>query len=113
MHASDIVDCLADANPAWKYGNIGNETDIAHQLVALIPRVAPEHFELSLVSCKAENRVQRCSLAGAIWANQTENTAFFHTQVHAVKRNGIAKRLTQPTSFYACHSSALLLLSGV
>ena len=37
------VDQLADADPPWQHGNVGDETDILHQLVTLPVRVEAQH----------------------------------------------------------------------
>ena len=42
MYASDIVEHLPHSYPAWQYGNIRNERNIAHELIALLPWVASE-----------------------------------------------------------------------
>ena len=47
MHAGDIIDSLRNPQPARKYRDIGNEADIAHELIALAPGIASEHFQFS------------------------------------------------------------------
>ena len=43
MHAGDVVERLRNPYPARQHGDIGNEADIAHELIALGPGVASEH----------------------------------------------------------------------
>ena len=101
MHARDVVERLRDAHPARQHGDIGDEADVAHQLVALRPWVAPEYLELALVRRETEYRVQRRALAGAVGPDQTEDAAFLDAQVDAVQRNGRAVGLAQAACFYA------------
>ncbi len=49
MHAGDVVEHLRNPHPARQHRDIGNETDIAHELVALGPGIAPEHLQFSLI----------------------------------------------------------------
>ena len=49
MHAGDIIEQLRNPDPARQHGDIGNERDIAHELIARAPRVASEHFQFSLI----------------------------------------------------------------
>src|SRR6266849_7194367 len=63
MHAGDVVERLRNPHPARQHGDISNEGDIAHELIALGPRVASEHLQFSLIWSKAENRVERGGLA--------------------------------------------------
>jgi hypothetical protein len=44
MHSPDVVQQLRDANPTWEDGDISNERDILHQLIALGPWVASQHL---------------------------------------------------------------------
>ncbi len=111
MHAGDIIERLGNLDPARQHGDIGNETDIAHEPIALGPRVASEHFQLPLVGNEAEDGVQRRGLAGAVGTDEAQDAALFHLQIDAVQRDGCAERLTQAVCFYACHGSALLFRS--
>src|SRR5882672_709304 len=78
MDAGDVVERLRNANPARQNGDIGNEADIAHELIAFDPGIAPEHSQFSLIRSKAENGIERGSLACAVGTDETENPAFFH-----------------------------------
>ena len=103
MHAGDIVERLRNPHPARQHGDIGNEADIAHELIALGPGIASEHSQLSLVWGEAENRVERGGLAGAVGTDESEDAAFFDPQIDAVQRDGCAEGLAQAAGFYACH----------
>jgi len=46
MHAGDIVDRLPHAHPARQDGDIGDETDVAHQLIARPPWILAEDGQL-------------------------------------------------------------------
>ena len=59
MHAGDVVEHLRNPHPARQHGDIGNEADIAHELVALGPGIASEHLQFSLIRGETENRVER------------------------------------------------------
>ena len=78
MHAGDIIKNLRDPDPAWQHGDIGNETDIAHELVALSPGVTSEHLQLSLVRGEAEDGVERGRLACAVGTDEPEDAALFN-----------------------------------
>src|SRR3954468_20269372 len=104
MHAGNVVERLRDANPAWEHGNIGDEADVTHQLVAFGPRVASQYTQFSLVGREAKNCVESSGFARAIRANDAENAAVFYLQIDAVKRDGFSKRFTETASFYAGHS---------
>ena len=78
MNSGHIIEHLRDPHPAREHGDIGNETDIAHQLVALDPGIASEHPELSLIRRQTQNGVERGAFAGAVRPDQPENAAFIH-----------------------------------
>ncbi len=103
MHAGDVVERLRNSHPARQHSDIGNERDIAHELIALGPGVASKHVQFSLIWGKAENRVEGGGLACTIGTDQSEDAALFNTQIDTVQRDGCAERLTEPTCFYACH----------
>jgi len=79
MHAYEIVERLRNSQPARQHRDIGNKTDVAHQQIALRPRVAPEHAQRSLIRSQSENRIQRGRFARAVWTNQSENAPFLNT----------------------------------
>ena len=103
MHAGDVVERLRNPHPARQHGDIGDEADIAHELIALAsrgrvraPSALPDRGE-------AENRVERGALAGAVGTDESEDAALFDTQIDAVQRDGCAEGLAQAACFYACH----------
>ena len=103
MHAGDVVERLRNPHPARQHGDIGDEADIAHELIALGPGVASEHLQFSLIWSEAENRVERGGLAGAVGTDESEDAALFDAQIDAVQRDGCAEGLAQAACFYACH----------
>ena len=78
--------------PARQHGNVGNEADIAHELIAFSPGIATEHLQLSLVRGEAENRVQCGRLAGAVGTDESEDAALFDMQIDAVQREWLRRR---------------------
>ena len=48
MHAGDVIEHLRNPHPARQHGDIGDEADIAHELIALGPGIASEHLQFSL-----------------------------------------------------------------
>src|SRR6266852_7499888 len=103
MHAGDVFERLRNPRPARQHGDIGNEADIAHELIARGPGVASEHVQLPLIWGEAENRVERGGLAGAVGTDEPEDAALFNTQIDAVQRDGCAEGLAKAACFYACH----------
>src|SRR6266436_9602184 len=103
MHAADVVECLRNPHPTRQYRHIGDEADIAHELITLGPGIAPEHLQLSLIWGEAENRVERGGLACAVGTDDSEDAAVFNTQIDAVERDGCAEGLAEAAGFYACH----------
>ena len=103
MHAGDIVERLRNPDPARQHGDVGDEADIAHELIALVPRVAPQHPQFPLVWSESEDRVERGGLARAVGTDQSQDAALFDTQIDAVQRDGCAVGLAQTAGFYACH----------
>src|SRR4029077_15150840 len=103
MHTRDVVEQLRNANPTRQHCHISNERDIPHQLVALVPRIASEHLQLSLIWREAENRIERGRLACAIWADESEDAPFFNAQIDAVERDGCAESFAETARFYRCH----------
>ena len=103
MHPGDVVERLRNTHPAWQHRDIGNETDIAHELIALGPGVASEHLQFSLIGGEAENRIERGGLACAVGTDESENAAFFDPQIDAVQRDRCAVGLAETACFYTCH----------
>src|SRR5437588_4561859 len=103
MHAGYVLERLRNSYPARQHGDIGNEADVAHELIALGPGIASEHFQFSLIWGEADDGVERGRFAGAVGTDEPEDAALFDTQIDAVQRNGCAERLTEAASFYDCH----------
>src|SRR5215469_13827910 len=103
MHTRDVIERLGHANPARQDGNIGHETDIAHQLIAIIPGIAPKHFQFPLVRSKAENGIERGRLSRAIRPDESNNATLFDPEIHTVERNRCAKHFAQTARFYCRH----------
>jgi hypothetical protein len=49
MDAGDVVEHARDAHPSRQHGDVGDEADVAHELIALGPRIASEDLQLSLI----------------------------------------------------------------
>ena len=112
MHAGDVVERLRDPHPARQHGDVGDEADVAHELIALGPGIASEHLQLALIGGEAENRVERGGLAGAVGTDEAEDAALFDAQIDAVQRDGRAEGLAQAACFDACHGFSAPLLVG-
>src|SRR5450631_2207372 len=59
MHAGDVFESLRNPDPPWQHRDIGDEADIAHELIALGPGIASEDLQFSLIWGEAEDRVER------------------------------------------------------
>src|ERR1700758_3321590 len=103
MHAGDVFERLRNPYPTRQHGDIRNEADVAHELIALSPGIASEHFQFSLIWSEADNRVERGRFAGAVGTDESEDAALFDTQIDAVQRNGCAERLAEAVCFYDGH----------
>ena len=44
MYAGEIIERLGNSDPSREHGDIGNEADIAHELIAFGPWIAAEDF---------------------------------------------------------------------
>jgi hypothetical protein len=93
MHTGYEVQNLRNLYPAWQNGDVGNEADIAHEPIALLPRIAPEHPQLALVWDKTEDRIEGGGLACAIRTYNSEDAALLDTQINAVERDRRAEGL--------------------
>src|SRR5260370_8857939 len=103
MHAGDVIKRLRNTDPSRQHSDVGYEADIAHQLIALGPRVAAEHPQLSMIRSEADYGVERGGLACAVGADDSQDAALFDTQINVVQRNGGAEGLAAATCFYHCH----------
>ena len=79
------------------------KADIAHELLARSPRVAPEHLQFSFVGSETENRIQRGRFARAVRADESEDTTLFDPQIDAVERDSCAEGFAKSACFYRCH----------
>src|SRR5207249_11407613 len=89
-----------------QHRDIGDERDVAHELFARGPWIAPEHGQLSFVRGEPENRVERGSLACAVGADNSKDAALFDTQIDAIQRDSFAESLAETACFYGCHVSS-------
>src|SRR5262249_32245674 len=103
MHAGDIFEQLRNVNPTRQHSNVRDERDVAHELIARTPRLAPKHFQFSRVRGETQNSVERGGFACAIWADDSQDAALCDTQIDAVQRDRCAKGLAQASCFYAEH----------
>ena len=103
MHAADIIERLRNPDPAWEHRHISDERNVAHEPVALVPGVASQHSQFSLIRSEAEDRVERGSLAGSVRTDKPEDAALFDPQIDAVERHGCAIGLAESACFDACH----------
>ena len=91
MNAGDVVEHLRDADPARQHGDVGDEGDVAHELFALGPGIAPEDVQLSLIGDEAEDGVEGGALAGAVGTDEAEDAALFDAEIDAVQGDGGAE----------------------
>ncbi len=85
VHAFDVIEGLGDAHPAGKDGDVGDEADIAHEVFALLPRVAAEDAQRALEGGEAEDGVERGCLARAVGTDEAEDAAFFDAEIDSVE----------------------------
>src|SRR5438132_12445399 len=104
MHPGDVIEQLRHPDPARQHRDIGNERDIAHELIARVPRIASEDGQLSFIGSEPENRIERGRFAGAVRTYDSENAALFDTQVYPIQRNRCAENFAKSACFYRCHS---------
>src|ERR1700751_3260071 len=104
VHALDVVERLRNPQPARQHGDIGDKTDIPHELIAFFPGIAPQYLQLSLIRGEPEDGVQRRVRAGAFGTDESDNAALFDAQVDTVQRDSRSEGLAEAACFYACHS---------
>src|SRR5262249_22219349 len=103
MHACQIFQSFRNSQPTRQYRHIGDETNIAHELITLCPGIPSEHSQLPLVGDQAEDRIQCGGLAGTVRADEAENTAFLNPQIHSVKGDRRSECFPETMRFNACH----------
>src|SRR4029077_5388306 len=84
----------------------GDERHVAHELIALGPGIAAEHFQLSLECGQTENCIERSCLAGAVRPDDSENPALFDPKIDMIQRDSCAEHFAQTARFNADHASA-------
>src|ERR1051326_6803870 len=104
MDPDHVLKSLRNFDPPRQDRNVGDEADVAHQLIALSPRIAAEHSQLAFKRRKPENRIERGRLTCAVGTDQAQDPAFLHSQVNVVERDRCAKAFAETACLYACHS---------
>src|SRR6056297_406206 len=89
-------DDLPDSSPPRKHRDVSDETDIFHQVVTIPGRIQSQHFELAAELAQAENRFERCGLAGPIRADQADDSTRRYIQVDIVERDCAAVVAAKP-----------------
>jgi hypothetical protein len=82
------VECLADTEPAGQHGNVGDEADILHELVALGTRVASEDTQLAVELGEAEDGLEKGRFAGAVGTDQSNDASGLDGKADGVDRGG-------------------------
>src|SRR6185437_11343125 len=109
MHACDVVERLRDPDPAGQDGDVGDEADVAHEGVAVVPGIAAEDAELAFEGREAEYGVESGAFAGAVGADEADDATFVDAEVDAVEGNRFAVVLAQTARFNAGHGQWLPL----
>src|SRR6185436_14788338 len=92
-----------DADPARQHGDVGDETDVAHEQIALGPGIASEDSQLALIRREAEDRVERRGLPRAIRTDEAEDAAFLDAQIDAAESDRRAVGFAETACFYDRH----------
>src|SRR5437764_4963675 len=103
MDAGNIIQHLGDSHPPWHHGDVGDEANVLHQPVALVPRIATEDPQFSFIGSETENGVERGGLTGAIGTDETEDSALVDPQVDPVQRDCRVESFAETACFYGCH----------
>ena len=104
VHAGDEVHRLRNLDPARQHRHVGDETHFVHEGVALRARIEAEHLELAIERGEPEDGLDHRGLAGAVRADQADDAARFHVEIHASNYRRIAVALGETASFnYCCH----------
>src|SRR5580704_10861106 len=111
MYPGDVIERLRNPYPPRQDSHIGNEADIAHQLIALEPRVAAQHLQLSLIRGEAENCVECGGFAGTVGTDESEDAPLFNSQIDAIERDRRSKGFAESACFYTFHRFSSPLFS--
>ncbi len=89
---------LRYANPARQHGDVSDETDVLHQLLALPERIQPKYGQFALAVGKVEHSLQQGRLARTVGTDQAHDLAFLDLEAHVVDGAYAAKVLRHVTS---------------
>ena len=103
VHPLHVPERLRHPQPAREDGHVGDEADVAHQPVALGPRVAPQDAQLALAAGEPQDGVQRRGLPRPVGAHHAHDAPLVHAQAHPVQRDRPPERLAQLPRFDAGH----------
>src|SRR6266700_8370126 len=81
MHATDEIHSLADAQPAWQHGDVGDEANLLHQLEAMRARIQTKHGKTAVEFGQSKNRLKRRSLSSAIGTDQTDDPTGLNIEI--------------------------------
>src|SRR3954471_20514623 len=85
MHASDIIQKLPHSNPSRQHSHIRDKGSIAHEQIALCPRITPQNPQFTLEGSQAENCVQCGGLSRTVRSNDSQDAPFLHPQVETIE----------------------------
>ena len=112
MDTCHEVEGVRNSQPSREHGDISDEADFPHELIALGPRIAFEYLELALIGSETQNRLERRRLAGAVPTDEPKDAALLDAQIDTVQRDRCAESLTQAVCFYAWHDFSAPLTSS-
>src|SRR5437899_1160594 len=95
MHAGDKFQRLGNPYPARQHRDIGNEANIAHELITLFPGIASEDPQFSLIWNQSKHGIERRGLSRAVGTDNSENAALFHPEIDAVQRDRCTENLAE------------------
>ena len=98
---------LGHADPARQYRDVGDETDVLHELLALAKRVQAENGERALAIRKPQHCFEQRGLAGAIRADETHDPTLFDIETDVIYGTNGSKALGYVTGTdKTAHSSS-------
>src|SRR5690606_29493518 len=95
-------------DPARQDGDVGDEADLVHQLVARHARVLAQYRKLALERGQAEDGLQRRGLAGTVGADQADDAARLDGEADFVQRRLAAVLLAEVAGDDGAHSTPAL-----